>query len=168
MIQIVPAASSESHTAHGCYTQLAVVPRFFTLPEAENLLPEVERLVSGLKDQKQTYEYAETELTNISHRIALIGGMIPPQDRILQLRARKDTSGRALKAAVERIQEIGCQLKDVDIGLVDFPTLYRDQEVYLCWKMGESGIGFWHYIEDGYRGRRPIDSDFLAHHHGES
>ena len=144
------------------------VPRFFTLLEAEGLLPEVERLVRSLKDQKQSYEQAETELTNVSHRIALLGGMIPPQERILRLRARKEASARGLKAAVENIQQLGCQLKDVEMGLVDFPTLYRDEEVYLCWKVGEAGIGFWHHIDDGYRGRQPIDSDFLAHHRGES
>lgn len=144
------------------------MPRFFTLLEAEGLLPEVERLVRSLKDQKRDYEQAETELTNVSHRIALLGGMIPPQDRILQLRAHKDASARALKATVENIQQLGCQLKDVEMGLVDFPTLYRDEEVYLCWKMGETAISFWHHVEDGYQGRRPIDSDFLSHHRGES
>jgi hypothetical protein len=143
------------------------VPRFFTLLEAEHLLPEVERLIRSLQEQKQSYEQAETELTGVSQRIALLGGTIPPQNRILQLRARKDASARNLKAMVEGIQELGCQLKDLEMGLVDFPTLYQDQEVYLCWKLGESGISFWHHVEDGYRGRRPIDSDFLAHHRGE-
>ena len=127
----------------------------------------MERLVRSLKDQKLSYEEAETELTGVSQRIALLGGMIPPQERVLQLRARKEASARGLKATVETIQQLGCQVKDVEMGLVDFPTLYRDQEVYLCWKMGEPGISFWHHIEDGYRGRRPIDSDFLAHHRGE-
>ncbi|HEY7305200.1 MAG TPA: DUF2203 domain-containing protein [Bryobacteraceae bacterium] len=144
-----------------------LVPRFFTLLEAEKLLPEVERLLRALQEQKRAYEQVDTELSNISQRIALMGGMIPSHDRIFQLRARKDASGRGLKAAVEKIQAIGCQLKDVDIGLIDFPTLYRDQEVYLCWKLGESGIGFWHHVEDGYQGRRPIDDEFLAHHRGE-
>lgn len=143
------------------------MPRFFTLLEAEHLLPEVERLLTALKDQKAAYEQAESELTSISHRIALIGGMIPPRERIAQLHARKDASGRSLKATVEKIQALGCQLKDLEMGLVDFPTLYREEEVYLCWKAGESGIGYWHHVEDGYRGRRPIDNDFLAHHRGE-
>lgn len=144
------------------------MPRFFNLLEAEALLPEVERLVRNLQDQKRSYEQADTELTNVSHRIALLGGMIPPQDRILQLRARKDASAKGLKNTIENIQHLGCQIKDADTGLVDFPTLYRDREVYLCWKIGESGIGFWHEVEDGYRGRKPIDSDFLSNHRGES
>ncbi len=165
---MTPAHWSPAQHSGGVRHNGTTVPRFFNLPEAEGLLPEVERLLLSLKEQKQAYEQADTELTKISHRIALAGGMVPPRDRIVQLRSRKDAAARALKAVVEKIQEIGCQIKDVDTGLVDFPTLYRDQEVYLCWKMGESGIGFWHHVEDGYRGRRPIDSDFIAHHRGES
>ncbi len=144
------------------------MPRYFNLLDAEGFLPEVQRLVGSIKEQKEAYEQAETELTRISHRIAMAGGMVPPRQEIGRLRSEKDAAARTLKSAVERIQEIGCQLKDVELGLVDFPTLYRDQEVYLCWKAGESGIRFWHHIEDGYRGRREIDSEFISHHRGES
>jgi hypothetical protein len=144
------------------------VPRYFTLLEAEGHLPEVERLLRGLIQAKEGYEQVDGELSQINQQIALSGGMVAPRERISQLRSRKDTAARALKGTLERIQEIGCQLKDIETGLIDFPTLYREREVYLCWKLGESGIGFWHHVEDGFRGRRPIDSDFLANHHGES
>jgi hypothetical protein len=143
------------------------VPRFFTLLEAEKFLPEVERLLREIIHFKEDYEQHDAELTQIKQRIALAGGMVPPRDRIAELRMHKDAAARALKAALERIQEIGCQLKDVETGLIDFPTLYRDQEVYLCWKLGESGIGYWHHVEDGFRGRRAIDSEFLANHRGD-
>ena len=144
------------------------MPKFFTLLEAEGLLPKVQRLLVGIRQQKERYQQADSELAAISQRISVTGGMVPPREYILQLRSEKDASARALKDAVEQIQSIGCQLKDVETGLVDFPTLYRDREVYLCWKLGESSIGFWHHIEDGYRGRKPIDSDFLANHRGDS
>jgi hypothetical protein len=144
------------------------VPRYFNLLQAEGLLPEVERLLRGLIQVKTDYEQNEAELTQIQQRIALTGGMVAPRDRIAQLRSRKDVAARALKGIVEKIQEIGCHLKDIETGLIDFPTLYRDREVYLCWKLGESGIGFWHHVEDGFRGRRPIDGDFLANHRGDS
>ncbi len=55
-------------------------------------------------------------------------------------------------------------MKDLDIGLVDFPTLFQGEEVYLCWKLGEAGIRFWHGIDEGFRGRKPIDAEFLEHH----
>jgi hypothetical protein len=144
------------------------VPRYFNLMQAEGLLPEVERLLRGLIQLRSDYEQSDAELTQINQRITLTGGMVPPRQRIGQLRTRKDAAARGLKTTLERIQEIGCQLKDIESGLIDFPTLYRDREVYLCWKLGESGIGFWHHVEDGFRGRRPIDSDFLANHRGEN
>lgn len=143
------------------------MPRFFTLLDAEAYLPEVERLLTRLREKKSAYEEADGELTRIGHRIHLTGGMVPPRDRVVELRQQKDGAARALKAAVERMQEIGCQLKDLDVGLVDFPTLYKDREVYLCWKAGESGIGFWHNVEDGYPGRKAIDSEFLSNHRGD-
>jgi hypothetical protein len=142
------------------------VPKFFTLPEAENQLAEVERLVRSLRSLKQSYEEADAGLTEIGHRIAMAGGMIPPRDQVKMLRHQKDANTRGLKIAVEKIEAIGCQLKDLETGLVDFPTLYRDREVYLCWKLGESGIGYWHHVEDGVRGRRKIDGEFLKNHRG--
>ena len=65
------------------------------------------------------------------------------------------------------IQENGVVVKDLDIGLIDFPTLFRGEEVYLCWKLGETGIRFWHGLDEGFRGRKPIDEEFLANHRGE-
>jgi len=142
------------------------VPRFFNLVEAERLLPEVERLIRSLIASKQEYEEADSQLNRIAQRIALSGGMIPPRDEAELLRRRKDAAARNLKTAFERVQEIGCQIKDLDTGLVDFPTLYRDEEVYLCWRLGETGIAYWHHVADGFAGRRRIDAEFLENHHG--
>jgi len=143
------------------------MPRFFNLLEAERLLPEIGGLLRSLIQLKEEYERTETELNRLMQRVSIVGGMIPPRERIAQLRTRKDATARGLQSSLEKLQETGCQLKDIEIGLVDFPTLYRDKEVYLCWKLGESSIGFWHHVEDGFRGRQPIDSDFLANHHGD-
>lgn len=144
------------------------MPRFFNLLEAERLLPEVERLIRSLAASKQEYEEADGQLNRIAQRITLTGGMIPPREEAALLRKRKETAARTIKTAFERIQEIGCQVKDLDTGLVDFPTLYRNEEVYLCWRLGESGITFWHHIADGFGGRRPINAEFLENHHGEN
>jgi hypothetical protein len=95
------------------------------------------------------------------------GGVVVDREAVLQNRAERDRYGESLKEAIERIQEYGCVIKDLDIGLVDFPTLFRGQEVYLCWKMGESGIGFWHGTDEGFAGRKPIDRDFLDNHRGD-
>ena len=116
---------------------------------------------------KREYDEADEELTRLTQHIALMGGTVPPREEMQQLRLRKDGAARNLKSMVDRIQEIGCELKDLDTGLIDFPTYYRGEHVYLCWKLGEPKIGFWHSLDAGYRGRHPIDSDFLANHRGE-
>ncbi len=143
------------------------MPRYFNLLEAERLLPEVEGLLRSLIQLKEEYERTDAELNRLLQQVSMAGGMIPPRDRIAQLRTRKDATARGLESSLEKLQETGCQLKDIEVGLVDFPTLYRGQEVYLCWKLGESSIVFWHRIEDGFRGRQQIDSEFLANHRGE-
>ena len=101
-----------------------------------------------------------------SRRISMLGGVIVRHQEFLDLRTRHDAALASLRAAVERIHDTGCQVKDLDIGLIDFPTLYRGQEVLLCWKFGENGIGFWHGLEEGFRGRKPIDEEFLSNHRG--
>jgi hypothetical protein len=143
------------------------VPRFFSLPQAQELLPEVERLVRGMVQAKQEYDSGEAELDALKHRITLIGGLSLSRDQVLGSRTRKESAARTLKSVVEKLTEIGVQIKDPDTGLIDFPTLYRDREVYLCWRLGETGIGFWHHVEDGFKGRQAIDSDFLENHRGD-
>ena len=143
------------------------MPRYFTLLEAEALLPEVERLLTKLIQLRRDYESADRQLAQISQKIALSGGMAVSGEQIREIRSRKDRSAREMQEAMEDIQRTGCLLKDIETGLIDFPTLYRDREVYLCWKLGESGISFWHQIADGFRGRQGIDSEFLANHRGE-
>ena len=77
---------------------------------------------------------------------------------------RRDTAENRLRQAVSQFEEIGCHVKDLDMGLVDFPTVFRGVEVYLCWKLGEPHIAFWHGTDEGFGGRKPIDQDFLKHH----
>ena len=143
------------------------MPRYFNLLEAEALLPQVQRLLQRVRDYKLSYETTDAELSHIAQRVALAGGMVPPRDRVLELRRQKEAAARGLKNSVEQFDELGCLLKDVESGLVDFPTLYRGQEVYLCWKAGESGITFWHRVEDGFAGRKAIDGEFLSNHNGQ-
>jgi hypothetical protein len=143
------------------------VPRYFTLVEAEAMLPEVEKELRKVITLKQEHDESETELNRINQKIQISGGMMPPRDKIVSLRNRKQVALEGLKRSVEQITSTGCQLKDADMGLLDFPTLYHGKEVYLCWHLGETGINFWHHIEDGYRGRRPIDSEFLSNHRGD-
>jgi len=143
------------------------VPKRFTLIEAERLLPEIETIIREAVSLKSQYQEAEQALHSFAQRIAMQGGVVVDRAAVLQNRAQRDRHGEGLKAAIEKIQEYGCVIKDLDIGLVDFPTLFRGQEVYLCWKMGESGIAYWHGVDEGFAGRKAIDRDFLDNHQGD-
>jgi hypothetical protein len=97
----------------------------------------------------------------------VLGGVLVDHSQILEQKNRRESTALHLKEALERVQENGCLVKDLDLGLVDFPTRYHGEEVYLCWKLGEKRIQFWHGVQEGFRGRKPIDQEFLDHHQGE-
>jgi hypothetical protein len=143
------------------------MPRYFTLPQAEKLLPEVEPVIRDAISSKAEFERAEAEWQSFASRVTFLGGVRVDHSQLTDLKHRRESSAGRLKKLIETIQDYGCLVKDLDMGLIDFPTLFRGQEVYLCWKLGESGIQFWHGVEEGFRGRKPIDQDFLAHHRGE-
>jgi hypothetical protein len=140
----------------------------FTLEEAESLLPEIERSLREAISLKSEFELADGELQSIRRRVMMLGGMLIDREEIQRHKQQRERSGEGLKAAIEKIQEFGCIIKDLDIGLVDFTTLFRGEEVYLCWKLGESGISFWHGTHEGFAGRKPIDEEFRALHRGDA
>ena len=140
------------------------MPRYFTLPQAEALLKRVEPVLREAIVLKAENEEAESQLRSALHRVMMLGGANVDRDGFIEQRARREVSAMRLKEALEQIQGSGCLVKDLDIGLLDFPTLFRGEEVYLCWRLGENGIGFWHKVQDGFRGRQLIDQDFLDHH----
>jgi hypothetical protein len=143
------------------------MPRFFTLQQAEKLLPEVESTIRDAISLKSEYQQAEEEWHNFSRRVTMLGGMLVDHSQLREQKNRRESLALRLKEALEKIHEYGCLVKDLDIGLIDFPTQFHGEEVYLCWKLGESGIRFWHGIQEGFRGRKPIDQEFLEHHRGE-
>ncbi|HEX5432126.1 MAG TPA: DUF2203 domain-containing protein [Bryobacteraceae bacterium] len=144
------------------------MPRYFTLPEAERLLPQVERFLRDALFHKSEAQKAHRELDQSSELIRYSGGARVSPGAVLAVRARRDTSLAALKEAIEQIAETGAMVKDLDTGLIDFLSRFEDRDVCLCWKLGESGIGFWHSTAEGFRGRKPIDREFLQGHSGEA
>src|SRR5271169_660396 len=131
------------------------MPRFFNLPQAEKLLPDVESAIREAIAVKTEYQQAEEAWQNFSQRVMVMGGVRVDRSRLLDQKNHRESSAQRLKAAIERIHEFGCLVKDLDIGLIDFPTLWKGEEVYLCWKLGEPCIRFWHGIDEGFRGRKP-------------
>jgi hypothetical protein len=140
------------------------MPKFFTLRQAEKVLPQVESAIREALELKSHYARAESEWRSLAGRVTLQGGMQVDRARWAEQKKRRESAAEELQNCIGRVQEFGCLVKDLDIGLIDFPTLFNGAEVYLCWKLGESGIQFWHGVHEGFRGRKAIDQDFLLHH----
>jgi len=125
------------------------MPRFFTLPEAaitlEIIRPMMEEVVTICRqiiaNQPDIWPAIENSAGNGGN--AALSRLVPAFERLDEL--------------LHRVQETGVLIKDIEIGLLDFPALRKEQEVYLCWKVGEEKIGFWHEIEAGFAGRQPIE-----------
>ena len=143
------------------------MPRYFRIEDAERLLPDVQIAIEAAIRLRKEHAVSEDQIQRALHRITMLGGSYVNRDAIMEERDRKDASATAFDAAIENIHSYGCYVKDLDVGLIDFPTLFRGREVLLCWKLGEKGIGWWHGVEEGFGGRKPVDEDFLANHEGE-
>ncbi|HLJ48259.1 MAG TPA: DUF2203 domain-containing protein [Bryobacteraceae bacterium] len=143
------------------------MPRYFTLLQAERLLPEVEAAIRDAIKIKTEYAQIEAEYHAELQRVMMLGGADLSRTSVLEKRDRRDLRAHRLKEIIQQLHENGCIVKDLDIGLVDFPTLFRNQEVYLCWRLGETGISFWHGVEEGFQGRKPIGKEFLDNHKGD-
>jgi hypothetical protein len=144
------------------------MPRHFTLEQAQALALQVEEQLRRALSMKSSLEDAVNVIEGESERIRLTGGALLDRGKVLEAAARRDAAVAQLRETLAAIQERGCLVKDLDVGLLDFPTLFRGEEVYLCWKLGEPAIQFWHGTDEGFRGRKPIDREFLEHHRGDA
>jgi hypothetical protein len=143
------------------------MPRYFTLAEARAALPVVGRSIREAVQAKAHYQEAEKAIQDLVQRILMMGGINVDTVAAEAWKAQYDSNAQTLKNSMERIEDLGVLVKDLDIGLVDFPTLFRGEEVYLCWRMDEGDIDHWHGVNEGFNGRRPIDKHFVDNHRGE-
>jgi hypothetical protein len=130
--------------------------RYFDRNEADELLPMIADAVTEAREQKRQMDGLDREFARAAAKIAVLGGWIPPHRELAEKRVLREQAREKVSAAVEQIQEAGCVLKDLEEGLVDFPTIREGQEAYLCWKLGEQRIGYWHSLEEGFAGRKPL------------
>ena len=132
--------------------------RHFTPEEANAALAEVRPLVERMVEARRAHVAALERQEELEGHIRGNGGGIPPAT-LAEAAAEVDAEGRKLTRIVDELGELGVQVKDPDEGLVDFPALRRGETVLLCWKLGEDEIGYWHGLEDGFAGRRPLPLD---------
>lgn len=129
------------------------MPRLFTLEEANALLPRVREIILSMQRSKKATDEARVEFENLDASHARGNGYDMKRE---QLANRITDKMRAIRQDLEALHEIGCQLKDVDMGLIDFPSMRDGQVVNLCWKLGEDEIGYWHSLDTGFGSRQPL------------
>ena len=128
--------------------------RHFTVPEAQAALPRLRETLDGLRRTRDEAMLKKTQIETLWKRLdageAVLGTVGEEQKRLDALAAR-------LSAIAKDIEKIGCILRDVDAGLVDFPARVRGgRTVFLCWRLGEPEIAFWHGTGEGFAGRKPL------------
>jgi hypothetical protein len=132
----------------------------FTLGEAQTLLPVVEALLRRTQAAGLRASELELEMQQLNSRIFLSGGMYVDVVAASRRRAEHEKAVQEAKDTLAEIEEIGVQVKDLEQGLLDFPSVIDGKNVLLCWKLGEKEIGYWHSPEDGFAGRKPLDARF--------
>ncbi len=129
--------------------------RHFTPEEANAELERVRPLVEQLVAARQEHVAALEKQEELEGKIRGNGGGIPPVE-LAEATAEVDGIARRLARLVDEINEHGAQVKDLDTGLIDFPALRDGETVLLCWQLGEGEIAFWHTVDAGFAGRRPL------------
>jgi len=132
----------------------------FTLQEAQTLLPVVEALLLRARAASARAGELETEMQELSQRIFMSGGMHVNVSQTAKRRAEHEKALQEARDTLAEMDEIGVQVKDLEKGLLDFPSVMDGRDVLLCWMLGEKEIGFWHTLEDGFAGRKPLDGRF--------
>ena len=131
--------------------------RSFTLEEAQSLLPVLESLLRTAIDGKKLIETVDAELQDLAHRVFLSGGLLVNIIQVARRKAEREKTIQRVKDTLAEIDATGVQVKDLDIGLLDFPCQVEGRTLLLCWKLGEKGITHWHDTDEGFAGRKPID-----------
>src|ERR1700726_5120572 len=131
--------------------------RTFPLDEAQTLLPVLESLLRSAIGGKKIMEEVEAEMQALNHRIFLNGGTHVDVVALSRRKAERAKAEQRAKDALAEIDSIGVQVKDIDIGLLDFPCEVEGQIILLCWKLGEKSITHWHGTQEGFAGGKPID-----------
>jgi len=124
--------------------------RYFTLPEANETLNTIRPLMDALQEIRQAILKNQPEAWPAIEKSAGNGGNRALSDMVKEF--------EKLDTLVHQIQDLDVLIKDINLGLLDFPALKDGREVYLCWQYGEGEIAFWHEVEAGFAGRQPIES----------
>ena len=129
--------------------------RYFTPEEANEALAEVRPLTERLVEHRRALAEAQERRGALGERIAGNGGGIQPSE-LAAATHELERHADGVATCNGEIGALGAQVKDLDVDLVDFPARRGDEDVLLCWRLGEDEVGWWHGADDGFAGRRPL------------
>jgi len=131
-----------------------MAPRQFTLEEAESLLPRLSVLILELRTRKEEYDRHMRRVEELGQKMRGNGHLMDAE--LKEAQAGLEQSAEAVNGLAEQVREMGCELKGIEEGLIDFRADMDGREVYLCWKFGEERIDWWHELDTGFAGRQPL------------
>lgn len=134
--------------------------KVFTVEEAKGVIPRLTELLQELQSKRESITSQEVEIDALE--LVTVQKEGQPANILAASVEKYNHTVARFYAIIDEVQATGCFLKDIDLGLVDFYTLYQGRVVYLCWRLGEKEIQFWHEVGRGYSYRQPIDPN-----HGE-
>ena len=131
------------------------MPKYFTLDEASALLPTVRPILEEIISLRARLERTERDLVSL-HWKARTNGHAEYQGSFGEGQSARTALMAEINAQLVKLHELGVELKDPAIGLIDFPSLREGRVVYLCWRLGEPSIDYWHELDAGFAGRQPL------------
>ncbi len=129
--------------------------KYFTVEEAQGLIDWLEGSFQAMRPLVRQVLDLEKELAGLRDRVGSNGGS-DLSGRVSRIQRDMNAAADSIRRGAAAIAERGVIVRRVEDGLVDFPTLYEGREVYLCWRSGEATIDYWHEVDAGFAGRRPL------------
>lgn len=128
---------------------------YFTREEAEALLPQISIVLRTIQEKRQHIRTVQEEIDTL--RAKSLGNGHHMHERIAAMQRELATDVQDLRVLMEKLQVFGCELKDQEMGLIDFLSLRDGREIYLCWRLGEDRIHYWHELHTGFSHRQPLE-----------
>ena len=131
------------------------MPKYFTVEEANALIPELTEIMTELRAIRPRLAVNQRQAREVTRKARRNGHDLPVVD-LTALQAETQQLAARMNELIERVQALGAQVKDLEMGLIDFPSRRGGREILLCWRLGEDAIRFYHDLESGYAGRQPL------------
>ncbi len=133
-------------------------PKLFTLAQANSLLPHLALRLRRLIDARTALRSHQAMIEEFRTRAMQHGGA-QPTPGLRNAKGEIERLSAVLREEIGEVESLGCLVKDLDLGLVDFPARRGEKTVLLCWRLGEPTIRFWHGVDEGFAGRKPLEED---------